>query len=123
MEAEPDAVPADSAGDVPARVPVEITVEIIEATAVSPALPRQASPTPTQHVGVAGMRVQVVTVFGDVLLDAVTPADGRVSFVRDVPSEIALYVQIPALGLRAQLPADEVAAGKTHVTIAVPPSR
>ena len=69
----------------------------------------------------AGLRVELVTAFGDVLVEAVTPATGRVTFTRDVPADTALFVQVPALGLRTQLPPAEVAAGTTAVTIVVPP--
>jgi hypothetical protein len=65
--------------------------------------------------------VQLVTAFGDVLVEAVTPATGRVTFTRDVPADTALFVQVPALGLRTQLPPAEVAAGTTAVMITVPP--
>jgi hypothetical protein len=118
------AVEADAPlGDVPTpgpeQAPVEISVAVIEAAA--PSKPGQVVSTPALQIGVPGVQVQVVTVFGDVLLEAVTPANGQVTFTRDIPPDTALYVQIPALGLRAQVPADEVAAGTYHLTIAVPP--
>jgi hypothetical protein len=101
-------------------VPVEITVEVVEAVP-TPSGRKGPTPTPAKGTGMAGMRVQIVTVFGELLVEAVTQADGRVTFTRDVPPNTALFVQMPALGLRTQLPAGEVETGKTSVTIAVPP--
>jgi len=98
---------------------VEITVDILEAS-VPFATPGKPGATPMTRIGIAGMRVQVVNVFGDILLEAVTPSSGEVSFTREIAPETAVYVQVPALGLRAQLPADEVAAGKTRLAITVP---
>jgi hypothetical protein len=101
-------------------VPVEIAVAVVEVTAAPAGRRGGSTPTPGLTQGVADVRVQVVTVFGDVLVEAVTPATGRVDFTRAVPPGTALYVQLPALGLRTQLPAAEVQAGKAAVMIVVP---
>lgn len=119
VEAVPEALSSPTPVPVAPYVPVEITVEVVEA-APTPAGRKGPTPTPARGIGLAGMRVQIVTVFGELLVEAVTPADGRVTFTRDVPPNTALFVQIPALGLRTQVPADEVEAGETSVTIAVP---
>jgi hypothetical protein len=70
------------------------------------ATPVPGAPTPTPDLArmreeqpMAGMRVQLVNVFGDVLTEAVTPDDGRVTLARDVPPGTALQVFIPAAGV------------------------
>jgi uncharacterized protein YraI len=120
-EVEPDAAVDATATAGPERAPVEISVDVVEAAAAPTPRPGQVAPTPAKQTGVPGVRVQIVTVFGEVLLEAVTPANGQVTFTRDIAPDTALYAQLPALGLRTQVPADEVAAGKSQVTIAVPP--
>ncbi len=102
------------------RIPVEVAIAVVGAT--SPALDGRPGPSSTAvgTNGVMGMRVQVVTIFGDVLVEAITPASGKVTFTRDVPADTALYVQVPALGLRTPLPPDEVQAGNVSTTITVP---
>ncbi len=114
---EPDVATAMPA---PPRIPVEIAVTVVEGAPPTPG--RRSGPTPTAAGtnGVAGMRVQIVTIFGDVLVEAVTPESGKLTFTRDVPADAALYVQLPALGLRMRLPSDEVQAGSTVVSIVVP---
>ena len=105
---------------VPPRIPVEIAVTVVEGAPPTP--DRRSGPTPTAAGtnGVAGVRVQIVTIFGDVLVEAVTSDNGKLTFTRDVPADAALYVQLPALGLRMRLPSDEVQAGNVSITIAVP---
>ncbi len=119
VEAVPDPDVVEAAVPPPSRVPVEITVEVVEAMAAHPSR-RGPTPTPAMPTRIAGMRVEIVTVFGDVLVEAVTPANGRVTFTRDVLADSALFVQIPALGLRMQLPPEHVASGHAQLTIAVP---
>jgi hypothetical protein len=121
VQALTEPVTEEPAPPLPPRVPVAITVDVVEASAAPPERRRGATPTPAARSGVAGLRVELVTAFGDVLVEAVTPATGRVTFTRDVPADTALFVQVPALGLRTQLPPAEVAAGTTAVTITVPP--
>ncbi len=121
VEAVPDPDVVETAVPPPPHVPVEITVEVVEATAALPSRPGGPTATPATRVGIAGMRVQIVTVFGDILVEAVTPANGRVTFTHDVPADTALFVQIPALGLRTQLPPENVASGNAQLTIAIPP--
>ncbi len=114
---EPEAA---TGAPVPPRLPVEIAVTIVEG-ALPPHNRAPASMrTPAETKVVVGMRVQIVTIFGDVLVEAMTPASGNLTFTRDVPADTALYVQLPALGLRMRLPQDQVQAGKVSITIAVP---
>ncbi|MBP1466729.1 SH3 domain-containing protein [Candidatus Chloroploca sp. M-50] len=55
------------------------------------------------HSAFAGLRVQLVTVFGDILAEAVTPASGQVTLTTEVLPAMAVLVQIPAAGLRFPL--------------------
>ena len=121
VQALPEPATEEPAPPLPPRVPVAITVDVVEASAAPPERRRGATPTPAARRGVAGLRVELVTAVVDGLGEAVTPATGRVSVTRDVPADTALFVQVPALGLRTQLPPPEVAVGTTAVTIVVPP--
>jgi hypothetical protein len=60
--------------------------------------------TPSVGTAVAGVRVQLVNSFGDVLVEAVTPADGRLQLRREILPGSALTVRFPALGIAAALP-------------------
>ncbi len=67
------------------HVPVRVTVLVLDGDTARP---------------VAGMRVQLVTIFGDVLVEAMTPADGRpLALTRDVPPGTSLVVRVPAVGM------------------------
>ena len=120
VEAIPEPHVVETAAPPPPRLPVEITVEVVEATAALSSRRGGPTATPATGVGVAGMRVQIVTVFGDVLVEAITPDTGRVTFTRDLPADLAVYVQIPALGLHTQLPPEDVTSGTAHLTVAIP---
>ena len=119
VEAVPEPVTDEPAPPLTPRVPLRITVDVVGGTEAVRA-GRGAMPTPATRVGVAGLRVEIVTVFGDVLVEAVTPANGRVTFTRDVLADTALFVRIPALGLRTQLVPEQVAGGAAGVTITLP---
>ncbi len=71
------------------RVPVRVSVLVVDGPTGQP---------------VAGMRVQLATVFGDVLVEAVTPADGSpLVLTRDVLPGTALVVRVPAVGIQHTL--------------------
>lgn len=74
---------------------------------------RQA--TPEALPPVAGVRVQLVTVFGDLLAEAVTPADGRVTLTRELEPGMSILLQLPALGVLT--PVDPA---QPALTIAIP---
>jgi hypothetical protein len=76
---------------------------------------RRITPPPDQQRPLGGVRVQLVTVFGDVLAEALTPASGVVTLTRDLPVQAAVLVRLPALGL--QFPVDR---SQPTLAIAVP---
>lgn len=81
--------------------------------AIAPNSTRRATPLPQRPL--AGIRVQLVTVFGDVLAEAVTPDEGRVTLTRDIDARMALMLRLPALGVQTPIdPAQSV------ITIVIP---
>ena len=64
--------------------------------------------TPTPRAGglppMAGMRVQLVNAFGDVLAEAITPDSGEVTLRRDLAPGTAVFIRVPSPGL--QMPVD-----------------
>lgn len=64
--------------------------------------------TPTPRAGglppLAGMRVQLVNAFGDVLAEAITPESGEVTLRRDLAPGTAVFIRVPSPGL--QVPVD-----------------
>lgn len=75
----------------------------------------RATPTRQPATPLAGVRVQLITIFGDVLTEAITPADGIVTLTRDVEPAMALQVRIPAAGI--EIPIDP---GRQTLTITLP---
>jgi hypothetical protein len=70
---EPDPLPSG-----PPRVPVAVTVEVATTNgAAKPDTTAQAPITNTVSNGRAEQRVQLVNVFGDILTEAITPANGQ----------------------------------------------
>ena len=63
---------------------------------------------PTPRAGglppLAGMRVQLVNAFGDVLAEAITPDSGEVTLRRDLAPGTAVFIRVPSPGL--QVPVD-----------------
>lgn len=102
------------------RESLAVTVRIV-ATNVPPINPTPnagrvgVTPTPGSQRPLAGVRVQLVTVFGDVLTEAITPASGEVTLTRDLPPEMAVLVRVPALGLQSA-----VDRAQPALTITVP---
>jgi hypothetical protein len=107
-----DVAPGSPVADPPAPTPAAqdpLSVDVLLVQSDVPAPPETSEPgavVPTPDPAqvraappLAGMRVHLVTVFGDVLTEAVTPDDGRVTLTRDVPPGTALFVLIPAAGV------------------------
>ena len=112
VDAVPEAAIAETATP-PARLPVEIAVTVVRSTTTS-------APTPEVSLGVAGLHVALVTVFGDVLAETITPSNGRVRFDLDVAPDTALALQIAALGLRQPIASDQLATGHAELTVTLP---
>lgn len=91
------------------RVPVALTVTIV-ATDRPPTTGMAlgfATPTPDLRQPIGGVRVQLLNIFGDVLAEGLTDAQGTVVLSRDVRPGDALLVRIPAWGVELPLAADQ----------------
>ncbi|HEX9373276.1 MAG TPA: hypothetical protein VF897_19850 [Roseiflexaceae bacterium] len=102
------------------RVPLTVAVRVVAAqmppiNSTSTAARAGATPIPGPQRRLGGVRVQLVDVFGDVLTEAMTAANGEVTLTRDVAPETAVLVRVPALGL--QYPIDRA---QPALTIAIP---
>ena len=77
--------------------------------------------TPTPRAGgmspIAGMRVQLVNAFGDVLAEAITPDSGEVTLRRDLDPGTAVFIRVPSPGLH--IPVDTKQPAST-LTITLP---
>jgi hypothetical protein len=104
---EPAAPPAP-------RTSLSVAITVV-ASDPEPATGSRRQDTPETLPPVAGVRVQLVTVFGDVLAEAVTPADGRVTLTRALDPGTAVLLQLPALGVRT--PIDPA---QPTLTVAIP---
>jgi hypothetical protein len=93
-----------------ARVP--FTLSIVIATTDGPPARNPiigiATPTPDLRQPVAGVRVQLVNAFGDLLAESLSDAQGTAQLRRDVRPRDALVVRIPAWGIELPLTADQV---------------
>ncbi|NTU83284.1 MAG: hypothetical protein HGA45_28590, partial [Chloroflexales bacterium] len=93
-------LPAPPAPAAP-RVPVAMRVVVV-ATDRPPSaatVSGVATPTPDLRQPLADVRVQITNVFGDVLAEGMTNAQGEVRLSRDVGAHEALRIRLPALGL------------------------
>ncbi len=108
---------APEARQVPqAGMPVAVTVEVIAATTERKASSSaEAPPRP-----IAGVRVQLVNAFGDVIAEGVTAINGRITLSADLPPKTAVYIQIPATGVQTLVSQDRIASGNSVMTIALP---
>jgi hypothetical protein len=59
---------------------------------------RQDRPLTTDRL--SGVRIQLVNAFGDLLVEALTSASGAVTLTAELLPDTALFVQLPAAGLR-----------------------
>ena len=103
-----------------ARVPVTLSVRIV-ATDRPPTSTRTAgaaTPTPDLRQPLGGVRVQLCNVFGDVLAEGLTDAQGAVRLSRDLAPNEAIVVQLPAWGLSVPL-----APAQTTLLITAPEAR
>jgi hypothetical protein len=66
-----------------------------------------ATPTPDMRLPVARVRIQLLNVFGDVLAEGLTDAQGTTQLRRDVRPGDALLVRIPAWGIEIALAANQ----------------
>lgn len=101
----------------PARQTLALSVTLLIASAppaatVGPGIP-QPAPAPALPMG--GVRVQLVTVFGDVLAEAVTPPSGTVRLTRDLDAGLAVFVRVSAAGLEVPIDPNE-----SSLTLAIP---
>jgi len=101
-------------------VPVTLSVRIV-ATDRPPTSTRTAgaaTPTPDLRQPLGGVRVQLCNVFGDVLAEGLTDAQGAVRLSRDLAPNEAIVVQLPAWGLSVPL-----APAQTTLLITAPEAR
>jgi hypothetical protein len=77
-----------------------------------------ATPTPNLAQPVAQVRVQLVNVFGDLLAEGLTNAQGEARLRRDVRPGDALLVRVPAWGVELPLAADQ-----TRLIITIPEAK
>jgi len=66
-----------------------------------------ATPTPDMRQPIGQVRVQLVSVFGDVLAEGLTDGSGRVQLRRDLRPGDALRVRMPAWGVELPLASDQ----------------
>lgn len=92
--------PAPSAA--PQRLTVALSIQVATSSAPRSRSTGQPEPTPkpADLTPVVGVRVHLVNAFGDVLTEAVTPATGRINLTTEVAAGTALFVILPATGLR-----------------------
>jgi hypothetical protein len=100
-----------------ARVPFALTVTVVATNRPlsSGSALGFATPTPDLRQPVADVRVQLVNVFGDVLAEGLTSAQGGVALSRDVRPGDALLVRIPAWGVELPL-----AANQSRLIVTIP---
>lgn len=111
-----DPLPPRELPQVTSRTSIELLVNVVVAGGelIKPtSTTRRETPVPREPVG--NVRVQLVNVFGDVLAEARTTSAGTVQFIRDIPTDAALVIRIPASGLSMPVQPDE-----PTLTIAIP---
>lgn len=111
-----DPLPQAALPEVPLRLSRTVSVTVVAATQVFTSTPTTLRATPHPQRTIAGVRVQLVNAFGDVLAEAVTPASGPVTLTREIDADAALFLRLPAVGI-------EVQVGQTEMLIAIPTER
>jgi hypothetical protein len=111
--APPESLPLPPEPTAASLQPLTVRALVVRVPRTVSLEPGQPTPTPAPDlvsggVPIAGMRVQLVNVFGDVLVESVTSEEGDVVLTRAVMPGTAVYVQIPAVGIRARVPPDEM---------------
>lgn len=97
----------------PQRASVNVTVQLYQSTNQTM---EEDDPADT-FKPISGARVQLVNAFGDILTEAVTPANGQVTLTRDVDAGSAVYVRVPAMGIQIQV---ATTTGTANITIKIP---
>lgn len=99
------------------RVLLSLTVQVIAVAEPPRVSPGKPIPTigPDMARPLRGIRVHLVNVFGDVLAEALTASDGQVTLTSNLDPGSAVFVQLPAVGLRIP-----VEPGQTTAQIAIP---
>lgn len=118
--APPESLPLPPEPTAASLQPLTVRAMVVRVQRTLSLEPGQPTPTPDPElvsggVPIVGMRVQLVNVFGDVLVESVTSEEGEVVLTRAVMPGTAVFVQIPAVGMRAQVPPDN-----TDMVIALP---
>lgn len=93
---------------------ISVTVQAAPPRAMA-ARSRSATPIPTAGQPLAGLRVQLVDTFGQLLAEGITGADGGVALTHDVMPNQRLVIRLPAAGLDIA-----VDPGQPEITIAIP---
>jgi hypothetical protein len=109
-----DPLPAPTSGPRPERVTRSVTVRLVAAPPPSSSATRPV-PSATPPVPLAGIRVQLVDAFGEVLSEAVTPSSGELVLQQELTPSDAVGIRIPAVGIDARINWDE-----PILTIALP---
>jgi hypothetical protein len=100
-----------------ARASLTVSVTVIAATALPSVTPLGSArtPTPLPVTPREGVRVQLVSAFGDVLAEAVTNPSGQVALTRELATGSTLFVRLPAAGLEVA-----VDPRQSAITISLP---
>jgi len=109
-------LPLEPGPAAPPRASLTVSVTLIVAPTLSPAPGASGrTPTPAPATPLAGLRVQLIDAFGDLLAEAISGANGQVTFTHDIAVGSGLAVRIPATGLEAPIDPKEPV-----ITIAIP---
>ena len=92
-------VPAPTPAAAPARAAISVAVTLKAAPEA-----RTGKRTASDGEPLDGLRVQLVSAFGDLLAEALSANGGRVTLTRDLPGGAAVFVRMPAAGL--EVPVD-----------------
>jgi hypothetical protein len=104
------------------RTSLAVSVLLVNSASTATATPRSVGAgTPTPRANgmppLAGLRVQLVDAFGDVLAEAITPESGAVTLRRELAPGTAVFLRVPAPGL--QIPID-ITQLTVSLTVAIP---
>jgi hypothetical protein len=99
------------------RASLTVSVTVIAPHALPSVTPvgSARTPTPAPITPREGVRVQLVSAFGDVLAEAVTGPSGQVALTRELATGSTLFVRLPAAGLEMAVDPRQPA-----ITIALP---
>ena len=116
LQATPAAAPTQAP-----RIPLSVSLLLVNnGTSAATATPVGLG-APTPRAGglppLAGIRVQLVDAFGDVLAEAITPDSGEVTLRRDLAPGTAVFIRVPSPGLQVPVDLNQPAS---QLTIALP---